>query len=553
MAVGPWARPLDCPIGSVAPQLLCTPGAQHAACPTRLCGVRKGKAQLFSYLCSSPAVLMHHLFATALPAPSPALSQDPSCTGQGKKRGEPPAGGGFAGVVVCPGTGTVAEDFCRGKQSPGAPTVSLPGGCRAAQEGPGTAEPSAGFFSVPAGVGAAAVALQPSAAAVRPVPKVSSCLGWQSFIQTLQESQCWGQGPVPGIWSPWPCCWPCAWGGAWPCDPPAAGQEWTHRGRAESSGLGALRGPAGRCDRAAPPLVPGQPRDRVRPGEGSVPSLPEGGAGGGGTAAGQEGHAGLGPVPQHRAAAAARGSTCPGPGVQLEAPATPPVPTAKALERGVVRTAPWFTGPELGLQGPILPPPVEPSLPSPTSTALSLGGSKHGATRSERLRRGLAGTTGQRRGLQLLSLLLLLQLSLHPPHASSSARCPAHGPPPTQQRGPASSTAAPSVPLAGVQASPPLRVGVLAWRGLLYAAALRRAGALRSSHAAGERRCRLLYPEPLIHGSLLDAEEHVCFCFSTFVHSPPEVCGSVSPSSFCELKELEKMVSEVKDVLFSEN
>lgn len=305
MAVGPWARPLDCPIGSVAPQLLCTPGAQHAACPTRLCGVRKGKARLFSYLCSSPAVLMHHLFATALPAPSPALCQDPSCTGQGKKRGEPPAGGGFAGVVGCPGTGTVAEDFCRGKQSPGAPTVSLPGGCRAAQEGPGTAEPSAGFFSVPAGAGAAAVALQPSAAAVRPVPKVSLCLGWQSFIQTLQESQCWGQGPVPGIWSPWPCC----------CDPAAAGQERTQGGRAESSGLGALRGPAGRCDRAAPPLVPGQPRDRVRPGEGSVPSLPTGDAGGGGTAAGQEGRAGQALCrgtgqPQQHVAARAQGLGC---------------------------------------------------------------------------------------------------------------------------------------------------------------------------------------------------------------------------------------------------
>lgn len=96
----------------------------------------------------------------------------------------------------------------------------------------------------------------------------------------------------------------------------------------------------------------------------------------------------------------------------------------------MVRTAPWFSGPELGLQGPILPPPVEPSLPSPTSTALSLGGSKHGATSRERLGRGLAGTTGQRRGLRLLSLLLLLHLSLHPPHASSSAGCPAHGPPP---------------------------------------------------------------------------------------------------------------------------
>lgn len=40
--------------------------------------------------------------------------------------------------------------------------------------------------------------------------------------------------------------------------------------------------------------------------------------------------------------------------------------------------------------------------------------------------------------------------------------------------------------------------------------------------------------------------------FNMFVHFPPEVCGSVSPS-FCELKELEKMVWEVKDVLFSEN
>lgn len=87
MAVGPWAQPLDCPIGSVAPQLLCTPGAQRAACQTQLCGVRKGKARLFSYLCSSPAVLMHHLLA-ALPAPSPQ-SQDPSCTGQGKKRADP--------------------------------------------------------------------------------------------------------------------------------------------------------------------------------------------------------------------------------------------------------------------------------------------------------------------------------------------------------------------------------------------------------------------------------------------------------------------------------
>lgn len=139
------------------------------------------------------------------------------------------------------------------------------------------------------------------------------------------------------------------------------------------------------------------------------------------------------------------------------------------------------------------------------------------------------------------SLLLLLQLSLHPPHASSSAGCPAHGPP---------LPAPPRLPRCG-------------WRGFgcLPAAggcpcsegALRGAGASRSSQAAGERCCRPLHPELLTHGSLLDAEEHVCFCFPTFVHSPPEVCGSVSPSSFCELKELEKMVSEVKDVLFSEN
>lgn len=33
MAVGPWAQPLDCPIGSVAPQLLCTPGAQARRLP----------------------------------------------------------------------------------------------------------------------------------------------------------------------------------------------------------------------------------------------------------------------------------------------------------------------------------------------------------------------------------------------------------------------------------------------------------------------------------------------------------------------------------------
>lgn len=56
----------------------------------------------------------------------------------------------------------------------------------------------------------------------------------------------------------------------------------------------------------------------------------------------------------------------------------------------------------------------------------------------------------------------------------------------------------------------------------------------------------------MVCGSLLDAEEHVCLCFSTFVHFPPEICGSVSPS-FCELKELEKVVWEVKDGLFSEN
>lgn len=77
--------------------------------------------------------------------------------------------------------------------------MSLPAGCRAAQEGPGTAGPSARFFSAPAGAGAAAVALQPSAAALHPVPKVSSCLGWQSLVQRLQKSQCWQQGPVPGI------------------------------------------------------------------------------------------------------------------------------------------------------------------------------------------------------------------------------------------------------------------------------------------------------------------------------------------------------------------
>jgi len=58
---------------------------------------------------------------------------------------------------------------------------------------------------------------------------------------------------------------------------------------------------------------------------------------------------------------------------------------------------------------------------------------------------------------------------------------------------------------------------------------------------------------PTSNPNLLDTEEHVCFCFSTFVHFPPEVCGSVSLSSFCELKELEKMVWEVKDILFSEN
>ena len=37
------------------------------------------------------------------------------------------------------------------------------------------------------------------------------------------------------------------------------------------------------------------------------------------------------------------------------------------------------------------------------------------------------------------------------------------------------------------------------------------------------------------------------------VRCPPGVRGSVSPSAVCELQELEKMVWEVKDVLFSEN
>lgn len=47
--------------------------------------------------------------------------------------------------------------------------------------------------------------------------------------------------------------------------------------------------------------------------------------------------------------------------------------------------------------------------------------------------------------------------------------------------------------------------------------------------------------EPRGLWSLLDTEEHVCLCFDTFVHFPPEVCGLVLPPSFCELKELEKM------------
>lgn len=268
---------------------------------------------------------------------------------------------------------------------------------------------------------------------------------------------------------------------------------------------------------------------------GSVPSLPAGDAGGGGTAAGQEGCAGQ----AHAAAPGSRSSTwqhVP----RAWGAAAPPAPTSKAPERGVVRTAPWFTGAKPGLQGPVLPPPVEPSLPSPSSTASSQGGSKHGANTQRAWAGGSQAPRGSAGGSSC-SLLLLLQLSLHPPHASSSAGCPAHGPP---------LPAPPRLPRCG-------------WRGFgcLPAAggcpclegALRGAGASRSSQAAGERCCRPLHPQPLIHGSLLDAEEHVCFCFPTFVHSPPEVCGSVSPSSFCELKELEKMVSEVKDVLFSEN
>lgn len=268
---------------------------------------------------------------------------------------------------------------------------------------------------------------------------------------------------------------------------------------------------------------------------GSVPSLPEGDAGGGGTAAGQEGRAG-----QARAAAPGSRSSTWQHVPRAWGAAAPPAPTSKAPEQGVVRTALWFTEAKPGLQGPVLPLPVEPSLPSPSSTASSQGGSKHGANAE----RGWAGGSQAPRGSaggSSCSLLLLLQLSLHSPHAASSAGCPAHGPHPCQlHRG--------SLGAAGGGSG-----GCPCSEGALYAVALRGAGASRSSQAAGERCCRPPHPEPLIHGSLLDAEEHVCFCFPTFVHSPPEVCGSVSPSSFCELKELEKMVSEVKDVLFSEN
>lgn len=179
----------------------------------------------------------------------------------------------------------------------------------------------------------------------------------------------------------------------------------------------------------------------TRPGVGSVPSLPPGDAGGGGTVAGQEGCAGQ----AHAAAPGSRSSTwqhVP----RAWGAAAPPAPTSKAPERGVVRTAPWFTGAKPGLQGPVLPPRWSPPCPAPPARPHPRVAASTVPTQRE-VGRGLAGTTGQRWGLQLLS----------------AAASPAQPPPtprlllgrvPSTRPPPASSTTAPSVRLAGVRVSP---------------------------------------------------------------------------------------------------
>lgn len=72
MAAGPGAWLPECPIGSAAPQLLCTPGARPVACPTQPRGAKEGQSlsRLFSYLCSSPAAPTSRSSTAAIPPPT---------------------------------------------------------------------------------------------------------------------------------------------------------------------------------------------------------------------------------------------------------------------------------------------------------------------------------------------------------------------------------------------------------------------------------------------------------------------------------------------------
>lgn len=311
--------------------------------------------------------------------------------------------------------------------------------------------------------------LQPLAAAV---PKSHPCLG-SAHVQDGKalcrgsKSQCRGQGLIPGTFQ-----FPCIRAGE---GAGAAARPGTH-----SLGRFLELTPAtshtcmllGSSQRAAK----GTEMD-------TIPSLPAGDAGRGGTAGSRAGgmlraqpHAvGTGTV------AAARASTCPG--LQLGALAAP-----LTFGQGGSRRA---------------------------STALSPRDSR--ALKTQRCCLSSRAGLGLSRAAQRLHHSLLL------PHAVSS---PVHSTWPCQL-------------CQWVWFRCFLRCPT--WRGHSHTTA---------PHSTGAWGALVL---PTSNPNLLDTEEHVCFCFSTFVHFPPEVCGSVSLSSFCELKELEKMVWKVKDILFSEN